>query len=181
MSDCRKRQVEKSGSEIILRCINKAASAYKGVVEDSICDVCPVKVMMLGAKSLPIIDPEALPPCEYRVNDKTCMVTGLGITKEICNACVAETKTHTASLPDKLINYASSVRRWVASGRPVRSDERVAEIFRDHCSGCKMYDEEKRACKSCGCAVNNSSVPLANKLKMATESCPLNQFEAESV
>lgn len=84
-----------------------------------------------------------------------------------------------ATFPDKMKNYASAVKKWVAAGRPVRSDERVKEILNDHCRTCRLFDREKQACNSCGCSVNESPFPLGNKLKMATEKCPLGQFDSE--
>ena len=147
------------------------------LVTDSVCSMCPVREAMMKPKSdqLPIID---APPCEYRVG-AMCAVTSLEINSEICNRCVTETKAAQATFTDKVGNFTLAIKRWVVMGRPVRSDARVLEILENHCHKCSMFDHEKQACKSCGCSVNKSSFPLGNKLKMATEECPLGQFGME--
>lgn len=171
MTNCIKRQREESDQGTQHRCLNKRADPYLQIVDDRVCESCPVKVLL--SRSLPVFNG---PPCEFR-QGSSCGVTGLPVDKDICTRCVKEAKDEMATLGDKISNYASAVRRWVAAGRPVRSDKQVAEIYENHCSGCQMFDAEKQACKSCGCAVSKGSFPLTNKLKMATESCPLGRFE----
>jgi hypothetical protein len=65
-------------------------------------------------------------------------------------------------------------QRWVEAGKPVRSDERVAEIYDQHCSQCPLLTETKmgQACKLCGCLLSRER-NFMNKLKWATEGCPL--------
>lgn len=68
--------------------------------------------------------------------------------------------------------YASAVWTWIKAGRPTRSQQEIAAIHEQHCLPCDRYDQEKKACKSCGCQVNDLSFPLVNKIAMATERCP---------
>jgi ribosomal protein L37E len=82
----------------------------------------------------------------------------------------------TARLLDKVVNYAKAVRQWVAAGRPERTDEEAERLFNEFCNKCSMYNREKGICNSCGCPANTDQPAIKNKLKMATESCPLGQF-----
>lgn len=75
------------------------------------------------------------------------------------------------SVTAQLSSYAAAVSRWLAAGRPVRTDEQVAgllAICQDN--RCGKYRDGQ--CLACGCRVNSSGWALANKLRMATESCP---------
>jgi len=122
-------------------------------------------------------------PCPYRW-DQTCRVTGRKINPEICLACDQETAAEMATLPKKIANYAGAIRRWIREGRPVRTDNEVAEILKI-CQGdpessdpekqksCKLYDAESHSCLKCGCAVSADKAPLGNKLRMKSEICPL--------
>lgn len=176
--DCKMKQRERAGDVVMHRCLSQKATTKGQHVNDDICAACPVREAISRSQtpSLPILN---VAPCEYRIMGNKCVVTGLEIDEQKCNRCVAETKEAEAGIVDKIGNFTSAVKHWVAAGRPVRSDERVQEIYEKHCSKCSMYDTEKKACKSCGCAVNTSSFPLGNKLKMATQSCPLGQFEMD--
>jgi hypothetical protein len=118
-------------------------------------------------------------PCHYRW-DGECRITGHKINPEICKACDQETAEHMASIGEKAIGYANEVKQWIKAGRPVRSDEEVAERL-EICRGnpekgipmCQLFDPNKEACMKCGCAMNNSSWPLRNGIRMATKICPM--------
>lgn len=192
MKDCRKRQVERRGDEVSHRCVNKKADAYRTSVDASICDVCPVRVAMQQAKQkqvsgknlseLPVIEIGDYPSCEFRVGKpegKYCGVTNLPVNPEICTRCVKDDKTATATFGQKAVNYLTAVRRWVAAGRPERTDEEIQEIYDNHCSGCSMFDKERQVCNSCGCPASKNQPALRNKLRMATEECPLGRFPAK--
>lgn len=73
----------------------------------------------------------------------------------------------------RLMRYGSAVKRWIAAGRPVRSDDRVREIFDTLCRPCELFDAKRQTCRLCGCHVRRSGSALSNKIKMATERCPL--------
>ena len=121
-------------------------------------------------------------PCPLRL-DGVCRVTGRKITPEICKSCDQETAEHMATLPEMGVGFAGEVRRWIREGRPVRTQEEVGRILKI-CKGdpesldpekrkaCQLYDPIKEACKKCGCAMNDSSWPLFNGIKMKTKICP---------
>lgn len=183
---CRKKQAEtqKDGSQVS-RCINSKSKFNLTIVDDSACGGCPVKVACAASALRPQQDPAyAHPeyvPCEHRRQDtKTfvinCGVTGLPVTPEQCSACDKETRDRVATLGDKLVGYAGAIKRWVAAGRPTRTEEEIIAIFRDHCGNCEMYDKEKHSCKNCGCSLALTGNPLTNKLAMGTEHCPLGRW-----
>lgn len=85
--------------------------------------------------------------------------------------------------------YRAAYKRWSDAGKPVRSRERISELFAI-CSGgdggspCPHF--KNNACTACGCGVKNSvkglTGKLFNKLRWATEGCPDNppKFTAET-
>ena len=187
MKECRKRQVERRGDEVNHRCVHKKADAYRTHVDASVCDSCPMRVYVERMQpkkpvipGLPVLESASLyPSCEFRlVHDgkRKCGVTGLEVSPEQCNRCAKDSKMETAKLTQKAVNYLTAVRKWIAAGRPVRTEEEIKEIYEKHCSRCSMYDKERQVCNSCGCPANNSQPALRNKLAMATEECPLGQF-----
>lgn len=193
MKECRKRQVERRGGEVLHRCINKKADAYRQPVDASICDSCPVRVFLEQNKSkkpdpakslLPIVDTSNYPPCEFRFNNRTgngptCGMTGLGVDKDICQRCAKDTRMEAKSLLEKAVSYTTALRKWVGAGRPERTQEEIEAIFNEHCSKCDMFDKERKICNSCGCPSNTNQPAIRNKLRMATEACPLGRFPAK--
>lgn len=187
MKSCRKRQVERRGDEVLHRCINKNAEAHKNPVDASICNVCPVRRAMSESNKrkqppgqLPVIQTDGWATCEFRYRqgaEPTCGVTGLGVTKEICGRCAKETKDETPNMLQKVMNYSAAVRRWVAAGRPERTDAEIEKIYNEHCSGCSLF--VNGVCNSCGCPASKDQPALRNKLRMATEECPLGRFPAK--
>jgi hypothetical protein len=75
----------------------------------------------------------------------------------------------------RITSFATSVSRWVAAGRPIRSEQRVAEIFTQHCRPCQHFkpgrSDAEGKCGLCGCRLR-SEAGVMNKIKMATEGCP---------
>lgn len=189
MKDCRKRQVERRGDEVTHRCINKKAEAYKMPVCSDICDSCPVRVFLEQKKNkdkpqlaLPVVNTDSWPSCEFRLKQggkPTCSVTGLPASKDICQRCAKDEKMETASLLQKPMNYLAAVRRWTAAGRPERTEAEMQAIYDEHCSKCAMFDKDRKICNSCGCPANTNQPALRNKLRMATEECPLGRFPAK--
>lgn len=190
MLECRKRQVERRAGEVHHKCINKESEAYRTYVDSTVCGACPVRVMLEQAETkfarqrplqLPVINDTGYPSCEFRINkgEMTCGVTGLPTDADICNRCAKDSKTATPNLLDKVVSYSKAVRKWVAAGRPERTQEEVQQIYDEHCSKCSMFDRKKNVCNSCGCPANTDQPPLRNKLKMATEACPLGRFPAK--
>ncbi len=75
----------------------------------------------------------------------------------------------------RISNYAKAVMKWYSEGRPVRTDLEVEHLL-EKCKSCDKYDENRSICKICGCNVNLSQNALFNKLRMATEHCPIGKW-----
>ena len=76
---------------------------------------------------------------------------------------------------DDIPHYAQALARWLAAGFPVRTQAEVHRILREHCNEtCEAYVKGK--CRLCRCNVTASRFAVANKVKMATESCPLEKW-----
>ena len=71
-------------------------------------------------------------------------------------------------------HYAMALARWAKAGFPVREQAEVERIEREICRPCEKYVDGR--CKQCGCRVTASSLAVANKIKMATENCPLGKW-----
>jgi len=129
--------------------------------------------------SLPVVQDSGYPACEFRINTGklTCGVTGLEVDKEICTRCAKDSKMETPNLMQKAVSYAKAVRRWVAAGKPERTQEEVEAIYEEHCSKCALF--RNGVCNACGCPASTDQPPLRNKLRMATEACPLGRFPAK--
>lgn len=72
----------------------------------------------------------------------------------------------------RIARYLDARSKWVAAGKPTRSDEQVRELL-SICQACPQYKAHSRKhgkCKLCGCALNLGSA--LNKLRWATEACP---------
>lgn len=188
MVDCKKRQREISGSDTSFRCIHHKSSVYAQIVTDDQCKGCPIRVSS-KKKSAPckeklptliIKSQDGFPGCPFRYTNKskeiTCSITGLQVTAKICHKCEKESRTQEAKFGQKVKNYFGAIRRWVAHGKPTRSQMEINELFTKNCKNCERYDNEKHACKNCGCTISNGSDPLENKLAMATAHCPLGRF-----
>lgn len=186
MTCCRKKQKErKSDGTEIDRCVNNKAQAFLAVVNNDVCSMCPVRSACAGEKPTRSeyvnYNAPGYPVCQYRHTNPNgehiCQVTGLKVDREICNRCDEETRERVAQLPDKLKGYATALKRWVAAGRPTRSEEEQKRILEEHCHKCEMFDREKNACMNCGCSLAQTGNPLTSKLAMGTEKCPLGRWE----
>ena len=83
-----------------------------------------------------------------------------------------------AGMFDRLSRYATAVARWIAAGRPTRTDQQVESLLAN-CQACEHFDGS--ACRKCGCRVSASPNALANKLRMLTESCPIGRWGADAL
>ena len=111
-----------------------------------------------------------------------------------CAACgkyCAVEKLRECVKPDPLIvRYGMAVAQWIKAGRPERSDAEVDQLLADHCSQCELFQNGHCSHASCGCAVKSTadetaafigrlvslvSPAFSNKLRMATEHCPLDK------
>jgi hypothetical protein len=191
MVDCTKKQLEFHGEEEKTRCLHEKADTYLQVVQPDQCEACPLQALR-KPKSVPCgkkkyqgkktfqHEADGYPSCPYRYKSVDgsvhCSITGLEATTEICHKCDEGVRTHQATTKEKVQNYFGAIRRWYALGKPTRNKEEIEKLFEENCNGCDRYDPEKHACKNCGCSVSTKSSPLANKLAMASEHCPLGRF-----
>ncbi len=76
----------------------------------------------------------------------------------------------------KASRYAVAVVRWVAAGRPTRSDSEAQAILEGFCRPCEHYTA-KGACRLCGCCLEGKS-GLSSKVRMATQGCPVGKWPA---
>lgn len=84
------------------------------------------------------------------------------------------------TLTEKVVRYASSTENWIKAGSPVRTDEEVETILKICQSNeCKQFqphnDGQTGVCRVCGCELNKMG-GLVNKIRRATESCPLGKW-----
>jgi hypothetical protein len=80
--------------------------------------------------------------------------------------------------------FVSAEARWIAAGRPMRSDDQMAEIFAI-CESCEFFvgrvNGGEGVCRLCGCNLKRIG-GILNKIRMATETCPANppRWKAEA-
>lgn len=78
------------------------------------------------------------------------------------------------SILRQVASFVSAESRWIAAGRPIRSEARVVEIFAI-CQACQHFragaSELEGSCAVCGCRLRSAG-GLFNKIQMATEGCP---------
>jgi len=72
-------------------------------------------------------------------------------------------------------SYATAVAKYIAAGRPNRTDEEVRSLLAI-CKRCEYFNKKRGECTQCGCCVNQRRHAWWNKLRMATESCPIGKW-----
>jgi hypothetical protein len=85
----------------------------------------------------------------------------------------------TPPLGQRVRRYAGAVARWIAAGRPTRSDEEVARIYEQICTPCRYFQVARSRCRICGCKLGGKPGALRNKIAMATETCPLEKWPGD--
>jgi hypothetical protein len=90
---------------------------------------------------------------------------------------VAEAAEHLGLTLADVKHWAGAILKWRKAGYPTRTDEEVARIAA-LCKGCEHYRDTWLGgrCAKCGCRVNESSIVVTNKIRMATEDCPLGKW-----
>lgn len=71
--------------------------------------------------------------------------------------------------------YTSAVARWIAAGKPKRTQEEIDHLF-TICQACEHFSQKASACRECGCRINRNQRAMGNKLAMATEHCPIKKW-----
>lgn len=82
--------------------------------------------------------------------------------------------TKMPSLRKRAVTYATSTAAWLSAGSPLRSAEEVDRIYVEHCAPCPQF--KAGFCQKCGCACNTGESGLTNKIRRATEHCPLGRW-----
>ena len=105
-----------------------------------------------------------------------CAITKKLIDPQTCKACSGDINSiipkEYPAITTELTTYVQAVKGWVAAGRPVRTDEEVANIHTQYCTQCDWYDPDQQRCKGCGCKATADGAALLNKIKMGTQHCP---------
>jgi hypothetical protein len=76
----------------------------------------------------------------------------------------------------RILNYAEAVAEWTAAGCPTRTAEDTETIFRIFCRPCFFHDKTKHACRECGCRITPTGTAIVNKIRMATQHCPIGRW-----
>jgi hypothetical protein len=187
---CKFAQREKAKETEKVRCVNKKCDSFLEIVESDLCSGCPFKVT--NAKKCTNCEAEKVKvssetsetftskDLENAGIDIADVFSGKISSNEVTQALnlkvMAEDGKEYPALTVQLMNYQNALRKWQAGGRPVRSPEEIKDILETHCKGCDWYDKEKSRCKGCGCRVSEGGMAIFNKIKMATEHCPLEKW-----
>ena len=110
----------------------------------------------------------------YRLKCRRCGTVRISKTTKYRRLCPESKETPPPI--QRLRSYAKATARWIAAGRPKRSDSEVTRIYDEVCTPCSDFDKERESCRICGCRVSKSRRALLNKLRMATESCPAGKW-----
>lgn len=78
-------------------------------------------------------------------------------------------ETGDPTIIEKASHYARALLRWKRAGYPVRANEVIKRIYREHCGPCDL--RKNNSCRLCGCRVVAEGAAVWNKIKMATEKC----------
>ncbi len=110
------------------------------------------------------------PSCRHRAK----VAPGIQILCGKCGVNHPSTASPPPPLTTRLTNYAKALSRWTRAGRPIRTDIEVVKL-REICQSCCWFDGVVCTHKKCGCSVVRSSA-WGDKLKWATESCPIGKW-----
>ena len=70
-----------------------------------------------------------------------------------------------------IVRYVKERIKWELAGKPMRSEERIREIFHQICKPCPHFGGDH--CKVCGCYLREDlTKPKFNKIAWATTHCP---------
>lgn len=89
------------------------------------------------------------------------------------NKTIIKTSFRLASMAARL---ASATAKWIAAGSPIREKEEIDNIFATYCSVCEHFNKENSSCNRCGCRCKEDNGEFLNKIRMATEHCPIQKW-----
>lgn len=95
--------------------------------------------------------------------------------------CPAQSQVELQAVPvgivARILTYREARKRWKAAGKPVRSKAEVQRINDTICVPCEHYDPTWKNCRLCGCNLSRSTWALLNKIRWATEHCPIGKWD----
>lgn len=188
MLPCNKRQtiVKRPEGLTVFRCVNNKCGLKGQEVDVGICSRCEVRshreppACRKRSRDLPATAPSNIEEREVLdISDADVkeMIVDAGFdTADFDASPVMPDSPDYPAMGTQLHNYKEALIKWNKAGRPTRTAEEVEHIHKTHCSRCDWYDPEQKRCRGCGCKVTVGSIAIFNKLKMATEHCPKEQF-----
>lgn len=110
-----------------------------------------------------------------------CVACGLVVPMDAAEfplSCACGTRYEAAtdpapSLPAAFKNYSQALAKWTIRGMPTR-DEDESALYLEICKPCRHY--QHGTCSKCACNLSESGAAFRSKLKMATETCPINRW-----
>lgn len=72
---------------------------------------------------------------------------------------------------NKVKNFMNTHFEWIKMGRPVRTPEKIVELY-NICSSCEHFQKDR--CMECGCYIKKHGI-IMNKLALANTRCPLDE------
>lgn len=104
----------------------------------------------------------------------------------ICKICGRRVKNYGSTpaaacrplppLPARVRHYAAAVVNYAVGGFQSRTEAEVERLLAI-CRACDRFNERRQSCSLCGCRCHSGGGALTNKLKMATERCPINRWK----
>lgn len=189
MLPCTRRQKvvkKRDGKQLtILRCISKESVVNGQEVTENLCAQCPVRKFQREKAPCEQPNPEhqqVLPPTpiqDKKASEEVKEIVAGTVLEDMEGFDLSEADEMSPDYPAlsmQLWSYKEALVRWKKAGYPVRTDEEVKEIHEKKCVPCSWYDKDKKRCKGCGCRVSAGSVAVLNKIKMATEHCPREEW-----
>ena len=71
--------------------------------------------------------------------------------------------------------WVVALLKWRKAGYPTRTQKEVDRIV-DVCKANECGEYTNGRCKRCGCCVSHSKIPIINKSRLSTESCPVGKW-----
>jgi len=79
-------------------------------------------------------------------------------------------------LLSRAVRYVGAMAKAVVHRIPTRSDDEVESILSVHCKSCSYYHDGVCTHPRCGCHLNSHPSIFLNKIRAATEHCPIGKW-----
>lgn len=119
------------------------------------------------------------PSCERRT--KPLKVPANKVRRQ----CTATEQVVAPGIIQRARHYKTAIEKWIDAGKPIRTDEEVTRIVEQACGNCDLFNGKICLHDKCGCNIKLPteervsliaiaiSPAMTNKVRMATEDCPL--------